>query len=93
MTTDAAIKASYDLWQAEIDLVRPFFTVARERGQQIMRCDLRGKTGNPKAVLRVAVQALPPMTDEHHLRTFVDCCRVPGPDGKTAIDLIKEWLV
>jgi hypothetical protein len=87
-------------WEAEIELVRPFFSIVKGRmsGRYVMTADLRAATGNPKAILRKATiiggkgTRVRDDIDELMLQVFVETCRLPRPDGKTSIDLIKEWL-
>ena len=93
------LAADLAAWNAEIDLVRPFFSIVqdKESGQYVLTADLRAATGNPKAILRKAVMIGGKQTRERDmhellLSQFVECCRIRRPDGKTSIDLIKEWL-
>jgi len=93
------LAADIAAWEAEIEMVRPFFSIVQGRmpGRCVMTADFRAATANPNAILHKAISIGGRQTrerdiDELLLRQFVECCRIRRPDGKTSIDLIKEWL-
>jgi hypothetical protein len=93
------LSADIAAWEAEIEMVRPFFSIVQGRmpGRRVMIADFRAATANPTAILHKATvwggrQTRECDIDELLLREFVECCRLRRPDGKTSIDLIKEWL-